>query len=112
MGNKFTVCTLGKDEIATFVQSTHFEAPEIKALWFHFKEISSTEEDDGIIDRTEFQTAMLFRDSVLLDRIFRIFDTNKDEKINFAEFISCLSVLSNKASTEEKLRRELQYIFA
>jgi high-affinity Fe2+/Pb2+ permease len=77
MGNKFTVCTLRRDEIAALVQSTHcqfllliiishlvfrhFLSPfpfftvtsaEIRALWFHFKEISSTEEDDGIIDRT------------------------------------------------------------
>ena len=106
MGNKFTVCGLRRDEIAAFVQSTHFTAHEIKALWFHFKEISSTEEDDGIIDKTEFQTAMLFRDTVLLDRMFHIFDTNSDNKINFAEFISCLSALSNKASAEEKLRRK------
>lgn len=104
MGNKFTVCSLRRDEIAAYVQSTHFTAQEIRALWFHFKEISSTEEDDGIIDRTEFQTAMLFRDSVLLDRIFRVFDTNHDEMINFSEFISCLSALSNKATPEEKLR--------
>ena len=105
MGNKYTVCGLRRDEIASFVQSTHFTASEVKALWFHFKEISSTAEDDDIIDRTEFQTAMLFRDSVLLDRMFRIFDANDDNKINFAEFISCLSALSNKASPEEKMRR-------
>lgn len=47
---------------------------------------------------------MLFRDSVLLERIFHVFDTNHDNNINFVEFISCLSALSNKATPEEKIR--------
>jgi serine/threonine-protein phosphatase 2B regulatory subunit len=47
---------------------------------------------------------MLFRDSVLLERIFNVFDTNHDNGINFLEFISCLSTLSTKASPEEKIR--------
>jgi hypothetical protein len=47
---------------------------------------------------------MLFRDSVLLERIFNVFDTNHDQGINFVEFISCLSTLSTKASPEEKIR--------
>jgi hypothetical protein len=36
----------------TFLLLSIVTAAEIRALWFHFKEISSTEEDDGIIDRT------------------------------------------------------------
>ena len=69
MGNKHTVCTLKREEIAEFVDSTCCKliliylfrlqlscivvtAAEVRALWFHFKEISSTETDDGVIDRT------------------------------------------------------------
>lgn len=60
--------------------------------------------DDDLIDKNEFQKAMLFRDSSLLERIFRAFDTDHDGTINFSEFISCLSTFSSKGTPEEKLR--------
>ena len=47
---------------------------------------------------------MLFRDSALIDRIFRVFDKDDDNMISFNEYVSCLAILSNKASDEEKLK--------
>ena len=47
---------------------------------------------------------MLFKDSALLDRMFRIFDRNDDNVISFDEYINCLSVISNKASKEDKMK--------
>jgi Ca2+-binding EF-hand superfamily protein len=47
---------------------------------------------------------MLFRDSALLDRIFRAFDLNEDNKILFDEYLSCLATISSKASKEDKLK--------
>lgn len=52
---------------------------------------------------------MLFRDSVLVDRIFRVFDKQDHNAITFEEYIACLSVLSNKASDEDKLKCEFSY---
>ena len=49
---------------------------------------------------------MLFRDSALLDRIFRAFDLNDDDKIFFEEYLSCLSSISTKSSREDKLHCE------
>ncbi len=68
MGNTGSVCTLTKDEINTYMQQTCCEflfaylynfddgcwtvsAQEIRALWFHFKDISSSQKDDNLIDR-------------------------------------------------------------
>lgn len=51
---------------------------------------------------------MLFRDSVLVDRIFRVFDKQDHNAITFEEYIACLSVLSNKASDEDKLKLSFQ----
>jgi Ca2+-binding EF-hand superfamily protein len=45
---------------------------------------------------------MLFADSALLDQIFRVFDANDDDQISFEEYLKCLSVISNKASREDK----------
>ncbi len=47
---------------------------------------------------------MLFQDSALIDRIFRVFDTNDDNQICFTEYIGCLSTISSKASKEEKVK--------
>lgn len=47
---------------------------------------------------------MLFRDSALLDRIFRVFDVDDDNQISFYEYLSCLSTISTKAGKEDKLR--------
>lgn len=47
---------------------------------------------------------MLFKDSALLDRIFRVFDADDDNEIIFAEYLSCMSQISSKATKEEKLK--------
>jgi hypothetical protein len=52
----------------------------------------------------QFQAAMLFKDSALLDRIFRVVDIDDDDHISFHEYLSCLSIISNKASQEDKLK--------
>jgi Ca2+-binding EF-hand superfamily protein len=52
----------------------------------------------------QFQAAMLFKDSALLDRIFRVVDVDDDDQISFSEYLSCLSTISNKASQDDKLK--------
>lgn len=49
---------------------------------------------------------MLFKDSALLDRIFRVFDSNDDDQISFQEYVTCLSMISSKASKEDKIKCE------
>ena len=39
----------------------------------------------------------------LLARVLSIFDTNKDDVIEFSEFISALSIFSDKGTKEQKL---------
>jgi Ca2+-binding EF-hand superfamily protein len=41
---------------------------------------------------------------MFVDRMFSLFDANKDTKINFQEFISGLSVFSEKGTMDEKLK--------
>lgn len=49
---------------------------------------------------------MLFKDSALLDIIFRVFDVDDDSLISFDEYMNCLSIISSKASKEDKLKCE------
>lgn len=65
---------------------------------------SSDVEQYLVFSCSQFQGAMLFRDSALLDRIFRAFDTNDDGFISFSEYVACLSIISNKATQEDKLK--------
>eukprot|EP01031_Cornospumella_fuschlensis_P036128 gene36128-43812_t len=106
MGNANNKCTLTEDELNHCVKSTVFTVDEVKALWFHFKKISGGTHD--FITRTQFQTAMLFKDSALLDRIFRVFDADDDNQISFLEYLSCLSTISSKAPKEDKLKFSFQ----
>ena len=52
---------------------------------------------------------MLFKDSALLDRIFRVFDVDDDNEIIFSEYLSCMSMISSKATKEEKLKCKLLF---
>ena len=54
----------------------------------------------------QFQVAMSFQDSILMDRIFKVFDADDDGNISFDEFVACLSTVSNKAKPEDKLKCE------
>lgn len=76
------------------------------ALFVHYDLISSAKRDDGLIDRSEFQTALGFtaKESLYVDRIFQLFDANGDSFISFPEFLQSVSVLSAKGSTDEKIR--------
>lgn len=58
----------------------------------------------------QFQSAMLFKDSALLDRIFRVFDADDDNEIIFSEYLSCMSSISSKATREEKLKCTAGYV--
>ena len=100
-------CTLTSDETQDYANQTHFNETEVKALWHHFRTISTA---DGLdfIGRDDFQAALRFRDSFLLDRIFKIFDKNADGQITFMEFLFCLSTISSKATQHEKLQLSFQ----
>lgn len=99
-------CALSDAQVSEFVQSTHFSVEEVVALRVHFDLISTAARDDGLIDRSDFQTALGFtvKESLYVDRIFQLFDTNDDSCISFAEFLQSVSILSSKASADEKLR--------
>jgi Ca2+-binding EF-hand superfamily protein len=100
MGN--TVATpISGEKKTDYTTNTVFSKDEVRALWSHFHNISLGEEN---INKVQFKKAMLFKDSALIDRIYRVFDADDDNLISFDEFISCLSVISNKTSQEDKLK--------
>lgn len=100
MGNSES-CTLPASDLDKYESSSVFTEQEIKCLWVHFQSISDGEDK---ISRNGFQKVLLFRDTTLVDRIFRVFDKDEDLMISFGEFINCLSQISSKANPVDKLR--------
>lgn len=77
--------------MAVLANSTNFTPEEVIALNVHYDLISSAKRDDGLINRSEFQSALGFtvKESLYVDRIFQLFDTNSDNCISFDEFFAC-----------------------
>ena len=77
---------------------------EIRTLVVFFNDISNSETEDGVIDKSEFKKALHFHDGLFVDRMFELFDSNADRKINFREFLQGVSMLSEKGTFEEKVK--------
>jgi len=104
MGQGGSSSKLTKTDLKKLIDETHFSSDEISKLYEQFKSISSSQEDDGVIDKSEFQQALGLKDSLFVDRMFSLFDDNKDGNINFEEFVRGLSVFCEKGTIEEKLK--------
>lgn len=107
MGNKAGKA-LNKKTIKGYQDATGFLPDEIKALYNQFAQFKTDSEDgkdgpEAVINRKEFQLALGCSDSLFVDRVFQLFDKNSDGLINFAEFLTGISILSTKSTLEQKL---------
>ncbi|KAF1782440.1 EF-Hand 1, calcium-binding site [Phytophthora cactorum] len=75
-------CKLSDDQVTAFANSTNF-TPEERV-------------PDGV--------GFTVKESLYVDRIFQLFDTNNDNFISFDEFLQSVSVLSSKGGTTEKIK--------
>jgi Ca2+-binding EF-hand superfamily protein len=74
---------------------------ELKAMYKQFKK----ESPEGTIGKEEFKDVMQQMgvvDEFLQNLIFNVFDDNKDNTINFQEFVTALSVMT-RGDPQEKL---------
>jgi len=94
---------LNKKDLEKFLTKSHFDEKEIQGLYAQYIRISKGENDDGVIDKAEFQQALGLKDSVFIDRMFYLFDKDHNGSISFDEFVIGLSVFSEKASKQEKM---------
>lgn len=98
--------TPGYEDPATLASETAFTVSEVEALYELFKKLSHSIIKDGLIHKEEFQLA-LFRNSnkrnLFADRIFDLFDVNRDGVIAFGEFVQSLSVFHPDTPEAEKI---------
>ncbi|KAM3078276.1 hypothetical protein ACMFMG_002429 [Clarireedia jacksonii] len=100
---------LSKDMIAKFSRETGFERPELEAYWEQWTFMANTDwrdDPDDIklaMDRRTFERCLVpsggYRNttpSLIFDRMFAFYDTNKDDLIGFSEFLHGLAYRKKK----------------
>uniref|UniRef100_A0A7S4AYN1 EF-hand domain-containing protein n=1 Tax=Chrysotila carterae TaxID=13221 RepID=A0A7S4AYN1_CHRCT len=91
-------------QLVKLCQDSHFDRTQVEKLYELFKKISCAGDDDGLIDKAEFQMALGLKKNLFVDRMFALFDEDGDETITFAEFVFGLSTFSLRAKREEKAK--------
>jgi serine/threonine-protein phosphatase 2B regulatory subunit len=104
MGNG--VSGLDRESIDALLKASGFSEGELKKLYRRFKLLDK--DGSGTLTTNEFMSIPDLALNPLLERILQIFDKNKDDEIQFSEFISVLSTLSDKGTKEDKLRFAFQ----
>jgi len=104
MGNG--VSGLDRESIDSLLKASGFSEGELKKLYRRFKLLDK--DGSGTLTTNEFLSIPDLALNPLLERILQIFDTNKDDEIQFSEFIGVLSTLSDKGTKEDKLRFAFQ----
>jgi len=97
---------LDRETIDHAIKASNFSEQELKKLYRRFKLLDK--DGSGTLTTEEFLSIPDLALNPLLERILQIFDKNKDDEIQFEEFISVLSTLSDKGTKEDKLKFAFQ----
>jgi len=100
MGNVET--NLSVSEIEDMKLMSNFTERELKRLHRRFKKLDT--DGSGTLTIDEFMRIPELAVNPLLERVIQIFDENKDNEIQFSEFIKALSIFSDKGNKEGKLQ--------
>ncbi|CAO2835473.1 unnamed protein product [Amaranthus hypochondriacus] len=94
-------------KLSVLAADTAFSEDEVKLLLDLFNKLSNSVVKDGFIHKEELQLA-LFKNSsmksLFLDRMFDLFDINKNGNIEFSEFVRSLSVFHPKTPKTDKIK--------
>ncbi|OHS99847.1 Calcineurin B-like protein 7 [Tritrichomonas foetus] len=91
-----------KSDIQELSNQCHFSVEQIEILYDKFKKISNAQSHDYKINAKEFQKALNLPTNEFTDHIFRAFDSDGSNQIEFGEFVLGLSCMTPEATIQEK----------
>ncbi len=94
---------LKEHELQEYAKISSFTHSELNNLFKYYTHFSASITDDGVIDYGEFCDALSMPDSLVTQRVFMLFDTNRDGVINFREFVIGLTYYLYE-TTEQQIR--------
>uniref|UniRef100_A0A0G4FK31 EF-hand domain-containing protein n=1 Tax=Chromera velia CCMP2878 TaxID=1169474 RepID=A0A0G4FK31_9ALVE len=100
LGNQNT--SLSPQEQKDLVQSANFTERDIKKLYKRFQSLDSNR--NGELDPHELFDVPEIADNPLVKRVISIFDTNRDGKVSFVEFLVGLAKLAAGTADAQKTR--------
>jgi len=80
----------------------HFNDVETKRILRRFQKLDS--DGRGLLKLDDFLSVPELSLNPLLERVFRVLDTNGDERLEFAEFLAGISKFAQKGDLEAKLK--------
>eukprot|EP01125_Pyxidicula_operculata_P000397 TRINITY_DN10428_c0_g1_i1.p1 TRINITY_DN10428_c0_g1~~TRINITY_DN10428_c0_g1_i1.p1 ORF type:complete len:182 (-),score=23.66 TRINITY_DN10428_c0_g1_i1:19-564(-) len=104
MGN--VEAQLTPTEIEEMKMMSNFSEKELRRLHRRFKKLDT--DGSGTLTIDEFMSIPELAVNPLLVRVIQIFDENKDNQVQFTEFIKALSVFSENGNKEQKLKFAFQ----
>ncbi|KAI4355239.1 hypothetical protein L6164_004032 [Bauhinia variegata] len=97
----------GNKEFSTLASETQFTVNEVESLYELYQKLSVSVVKDGFIRKEDLHFA-LFRNnnkrSIFVDRIFDLFDVNRNGRIDFGDFVRSLSVFHPKTPEAVKMK--------
>ena len=90
------------------MDANNFNADEVHALNVYFDGIAAKKEKETVIDRAQFKAALGLKESLFINRMFLMFDTDGDGQINFEEFLSGISMMCEDGDFAEKVQFSFQ----
>lgn len=94
------------DSLKDLAKDTYFTKDEVHALHELYKRVSNSLHQDGIIQKDEFIFALFHAQpghgNLFADRLFEMFDSKRNNVIEFGEFVRALSVFHPAAPLREK----------
>jgi len=97
-----TPSTLTHAQMEDMIRESNFTESELKRLHRRFKRLDT--DGSGTLTIDEFVSVPELAVNPLLERVLQIFDQDKDNEIQFYEFIKALSIFSERSSKEEKIK--------
>ncbi|XP_056686878.1 calcineurin B-like protein 7 isoform X4 [Spinacia oleracea] len=96
----------GNCECIILASETCFSVNEIEALYVLYRRLGSSAVDEGLINKKEFELALLGncgQRNLFVDRVFKWFDLKNNGVITFEDFVRSLSIFHPSTSETDKI---------